>query len=1260
MQFIKNTAEGPGAESVTYTILDEDTKIRLNTLSMNDLITLDSLGQLNKIKDGVDRVDWIEKFYWDYNTVCEDFDSYLIGEMSEDTKNSYKADNINYTINYKVYDEDNDKFESYTYNTMDDGKDYPEHNSEIVLDKIKDEIKNKHLGEVVQKYDFQNWIKDEVEQIEQNRYIILDAYVPEHIRKYLNEVGLTVIELLDLNRVFNSFVAEVDTYKPYIKNVVRHWYKDVYFMDDSDGFTTYDTDVTEEIDDDFMPSGETTNPKIDYFLQRGTFHYNGKSDSGFKDNEYKSPRYVKDEPWHYKVKNWVQYGYYFLYDGTEETAIHNEIALKWLQTQGYYDSTNPLLLDKYKTAAKESETEEEYTAHTALGVSGSDAAEIDKRAKEINEILAANDFRSRLQKIDFKKSNSLTAFSILERVHTEDSEVIYSMLKDFLVELGYFKYADFAQIQTDVFKWLIPDYEVYKGEWPDKKYEKLNTDYGSYIRSKKSLTEQRAYEAEIAEKETEEMEKNSTSRGTNISNTYKNVGNAKLVQVGKECWEYVVNSGKYTYENKTNKQIPLKDGSIIDCSSFVSWILYEAGYDDFKGGQKTSDYFMNTNFKNLYGWTEIKVNGDCTSKVEPGDIVARSGHVTFVKSVDNSGKVLGYDCGDQSFWSKSNINGVDITHSAINVAGSAKIIRISSTDHAAVTIDMNSENTQTIAGIQLTDVSASDFGEEGFATITTVNGISYKNYKQGSYPAMGVSSVYSQTALPGCSDTFGYVGCGPTSTAIVLSAYGVEGKTGTDALPYVCGKLCGTYDGGTNSCYNIKNAFDHYNVPATVYNTGSATIRSTIDNALKEGKPIVANVNGGYYSPGGHYITVLGYDKDENLVISNPCGSEIYGVCGGYSVRGGVTLDYFINNCLGGGSGTCLIPDNVPTGFSYAGESAETMQKVEGFESGLDIIMPENGKIIEIGSTKSEGKSSEDTEEEPEETKEESEDEESEEEKIEEHKALFSEGKIDVTGDYVLIQFQSTGNGVKNWKMKIEGFALDKTTIKENKFIKKGAVIGITTDSNMKVTLYNEKDAIINDVEDYFVLEKRDAKKRRSSESQEYPYDKDEVELLARLIQGETPPEALYNSICKGWDLETCMDIGKVTGYCCINYALEHDMTITHEIYGEEMYFRYGRGMSVQHGEISADCMECAEWCFEYDCGSVTNPDGVPMTRSVQGQSGWDLCPGSNNHGVHKELKDLNCWWVIDWPGRGTPGAIEDYDQIGDYCDLFYCYTELP
>ena len=105
--------------------------------------------------------------------------------------------------------------------------------------------------------------------------------------------------------------------------------------------------------------------------------------------------------------------------------------------------------------------------------------------------------------------NTLMAFSILEGMHTQDSEYIYRDLKEFLIELGYYTKAEFELLDTKVLKWFIPDYSPSSAE--NKVVWRQNKDqdallYGAVIYPKEESDEQPDLEEENEEPEDENTE----------------------------------------------------------------------------------------------------------------------------------------------------------------------------------------------------------------------------------------------------------------------------------------------------------------------------------------------------------------------------------------------------------------------------------------------------------------------------------------------------------------------------------------------------------------------------------------------------------------------------------------------------------------------------------------------------------------------------------------------------------------------------------
>ena len=116
-----------------------------------------------------------------------------------------------------------------------------------------------------------------------------------------------------------------------------------------------------------------------------------------------------------------------------------------------------------------------------------------------------------------------------------------------------------------------------------------------------------------------------------------NTSGGTVVEKAIECHAFLRENG-YTYA-QAGVNIPITgSGRTIDCSSYVSWVLYEAGFTEFEGYQKTSGVFTS----NPWGWQEVSV-----SEAQPGDIVTYSGHVEIVAG-DAGDRFRVYNCGGNS------------------------------------------------------------------------------------------------------------------------------------------------------------------------------------------------------------------------------------------------------------------------------------------------------------------------------------------------------------------------------------------------------------------------------------------------------------------------------------------------------------------------------------------------------------------------------------------------------------------------------------
>ncbi len=187
-------------------------------------------------------------------------------------------------------------------------------------------------------------------------------------------------------------------------------------------------------------------------------------------------------------------------------------------------------------------------------------------------------------------------------------------------------------------------------------------DIGSYYAAKTYLsnigdeTKKKEFEQELNSVKKEIDEKIEKEEQRHATGSWPlTVDTSNFLATAKSVYDYMVNGDKYfTYQQ--GNQIPLT-GSVCDCSSLVSWVIYEYGYNDFKGSQQSTHSLYVTDWRTRYGWQEAYFDPgtDLTNIVYPGDIVVRVsknedggpgyGHTQIIANVDNRNAIRAYDCG---------------------------------------------------------------------------------------------------------------------------------------------------------------------------------------------------------------------------------------------------------------------------------------------------------------------------------------------------------------------------------------------------------------------------------------------------------------------------------------------------------------------------------------------------------------------------------------------------------------------------------------
>ena len=234
---------------------------------------------------------------------------------------------------------------------------------------------------------------------------------------------------------------------------------------------------------------------------------------------------------------------------------------------------------------------------------------------------------------------------------------------------------------------------------------------------------------------------------------------------------------------------------------------------------------------------------------------------------------------------------------------------------------------------------------DGYSYGVTLHGVTYLNYKQGQG---------SYASLPFSQGTYSSSACGPTSCAILSSAYGSTNGP----------KVFGDYLKSAPSLSGIKEVLEKKeSIKGEAYTIGTSSSNTLTDSArqlaqkmeeaLNEGKPVIvlvgnSNATSQQYTSGGHYFVFIGIDDDGTPIYCNTCSdNHEYTHRGDFS--GGSLIEEFVYYYMqhsGKSNRGIYIPDEAPSGLKKAGDP------YVGYEGNEGVVTPVTGVLLEYGTYK--------------------------------------------------------------------------------------------------------------------------------------------------------------------------------------------------------------------------------------------------------------------------------------------------------------------
>ena len=234
---------------------------------------------------------------------------------------------------------------------------------------------------------------------------------------------------------------------------------------------------------------------------------------------------------------------------------------------------------------------------------------------------------------------------------------------------------------------------------------------------------------------------------------------------------------------------------------------------------------------------------------------------------------------------------------------------------------------------------------DGYDYGVELHGVTYKKYRQN-------KGCGSYATKPFGSNNYVTSGCGPISSAILASGYGVEEG------PLYYGNL---YHGTPPSLSGIKEALATVGIEGEAYTIGNSAspdltdkglaLARRMEEALEEGKPVIVLVGKAQklsdayqYTSGGHYFVFIGIDDDGTPIYCNTTSDTHE-----YTHRGDFQREnpieefvyYYMQNSQVSSRGI-FIPDEAP-------KNIDKPELYEGYLGNEAVVSPVTGILLEYG-----------------------------------------------------------------------------------------------------------------------------------------------------------------------------------------------------------------------------------------------------------------------------------------------------------------------